>query len=108
MDDLARKAGADPIAFRRGMLGKTPRLQAVLDPKNDVRVMSVYPSISDVILRRRERREGPGGDIVFGRSWRDMTRHHTVFARHDRRWEMGLAGRGPPSPLFPAISYGVW
>jgi len=31
MDELARKAGADPIAFRRSMLGKTPRLQAALD-----------------------------------------------------------------------------
>jgi isoquinoline 1-oxidoreductase beta subunit len=28
VDDLARKAGTDPIAFRRGMLGKTPRLKA--------------------------------------------------------------------------------
>jgi isoquinoline 1-oxidoreductase beta subunit len=31
MDELARKAGADPIAFRLGMLGKTPRLKAVLE-----------------------------------------------------------------------------
>src|ERR1700675_4295536 len=31
MDDLARKAGKDPIAFRRDMLGKTPRLQAALN-----------------------------------------------------------------------------
>ena len=31
MDELARKAGADPIAFRRGMLGKTPRLKAALE-----------------------------------------------------------------------------
>src|SRR5216683_1151811 len=31
MDELARKAGKDPIAFRRDMLGKTPRLQAALD-----------------------------------------------------------------------------
>jgi isoquinoline 1-oxidoreductase beta subunit len=28
---LARKAGLDPIAFRRGMLDKTPRLKAALD-----------------------------------------------------------------------------
>ncbi len=27
MDELARKAGADPVAFRIGMLGKTPRTQ---------------------------------------------------------------------------------
>jgi isoquinoline 1-oxidoreductase beta subunit len=31
MDELARKAGKDPIAFRRDMLAKTPRLQAALD-----------------------------------------------------------------------------
>src|SRR5216684_2681922 len=31
MDELARKAGMDPIAFRRGMLDKNPRLLAALD-----------------------------------------------------------------------------
>jgi len=31
MDELARKAGKDPIAFRRDMLGKQPRLLAALD-----------------------------------------------------------------------------
>ena len=31
MDELARKAGMDPIAFRRGMLGNNPRLKAALD-----------------------------------------------------------------------------
>jgi len=31
MDELAKKAGKDPIAFRRAMLGKNPRLQAALD-----------------------------------------------------------------------------
>ena len=31
MDELARKAGMDPVAFRRGMLGHQPRFQAVLD-----------------------------------------------------------------------------
>ena len=30
MDELARKAGADPITFRIGMLDKTPRLKAAL------------------------------------------------------------------------------
>jgi isoquinoline 1-oxidoreductase beta subunit len=31
MDELARKAGKDPIAFRRDMLAKNPRMRAVLD-----------------------------------------------------------------------------
>jgi isoquinoline 1-oxidoreductase beta subunit len=31
MDELARKAGKDPIVFRRDMLGKQPRLIAALD-----------------------------------------------------------------------------
>jgi len=31
IDELARKAGKDPIAFRRDLLGPTPRLKAALD-----------------------------------------------------------------------------
>jgi isoquinoline 1-oxidoreductase beta subunit len=31
MDELAKKAGRDPIAFRRDILGKSPRLKAALD-----------------------------------------------------------------------------
>ena len=31
VDELARKTGQDPIAFRRAMLDKTPRLKAALD-----------------------------------------------------------------------------
>jgi isoquinoline 1-oxidoreductase beta subunit len=35
VDELARKAGKDPIAFRRANLDKTPRLQAALDLVRD-------------------------------------------------------------------------
>ncbi len=35
VDELARKAGSDPIAFRRANLDKTPRLQAALDLVHD-------------------------------------------------------------------------
>ena len=31
VDELADKAGADPVAFRRTLIGKTPRLRAALD-----------------------------------------------------------------------------
>jgi isoquinoline 1-oxidoreductase beta subunit len=31
IDELAKKAGKDPLEFRRGMLGKTPRLLAALN-----------------------------------------------------------------------------
>jgi isoquinoline 1-oxidoreductase beta subunit len=31
VDELAKKAGQDPVAFRRGMLDKTPRLKAALE-----------------------------------------------------------------------------
>jgi hypothetical protein len=32
-------------------------------PNCDVRVASVHPSISDIMLQRRERRNGPGADV---------------------------------------------
>ncbi len=61
MDELARKAGADPIAFRRNMLAGTPRLQAALDlvaeksgwgkplPARAGRGVSVQPSFASFI-----------------------------------------------------------
>src|SRR6266436_8400834 len=61
MDELARKAGRDPIAFRRVMLGKNPRLLAALDyvaeksswgqqlPARVGRGVSVQPSFGSFI-----------------------------------------------------------
>jgi isoquinoline 1-oxidoreductase beta subunit len=61
MDELARKAGKDPIAFRRAMLGKSPRLLAALDlvaeksnwgqplPARAGRGVSVQPSFGSFI-----------------------------------------------------------
>jgi isoquinoline 1-oxidoreductase subunit beta len=61
IDELARKAGNDPIAFRRSMLGKNPRLLAALDlvaekshwgdplPDRAGRGVSVQPSFGSFI-----------------------------------------------------------
>jgi isoquinoline 1-oxidoreductase subunit beta len=61
MDELARKVGKDPVAFRRDMLGKEPRLRAALDlvaaksgwgqplPPRTGRGVSVQPSFGSFI-----------------------------------------------------------
>ncbi|MFZ3357494.1 MAG: molybdopterin cofactor-binding domain-containing protein, partial [Xanthobacteraceae bacterium] len=61
MDELARKANMDPVAFRRGMLGNNPRLKAALDlvaeksawgqplPPRVGRGVSVQPSFGSFI-----------------------------------------------------------
>jgi isoquinoline 1-oxidoreductase beta subunit len=75
MDELARKAGADPIAFRRGMLGSTPRLQAALDlvaeksgwgaplPARAGRGVSVQPSFASFIATVVEAQVDDRGEV---------------------------------------------
>ncbi|MGB7102921.1 MAG: xanthine dehydrogenase family protein molybdopterin-binding subunit [Xanthobacteraceae bacterium] len=75
IDELARKAGADPIAFRRGMLGKTPRLQAALDlvaeksdwgrplPARTGRGVSIQPSFASFIATVVEAQVDDRGEV---------------------------------------------
>jgi isoquinoline 1-oxidoreductase beta subunit len=79
MDELARKAGKDPIAFRRDMLGKTPRLQAALDlvkeksnwgqplPARAGRGVSVQPSFGSFIATVVEAEVDEQGDVHLRR-----------------------------------------
>jgi isoquinoline 1-oxidoreductase subunit beta len=79
MDELARKAGKDPIAFRRDMLGKTPRLQAALDlvreksnwgqplPPRAGRGVSVQPSFGSFIATVVEAEVDEQGDVHLRR-----------------------------------------
>src|ERR1700716_998272 len=79
MDELARKAGKDPIAFRRDMLGQTPRLQAALDlvveksnwgqtlPARAGRGVSVQPSFGSFIATIVEAEVDEQGDVHLRR-----------------------------------------
>ncbi len=79
MDELARKAGKDPIAFRRQMLGKTPRMQAVLDlvaersnwgqplPPRAGRGVSLQPTFESSIATVVEAEVGDLGDVRLRR-----------------------------------------
>jgi len=79
MDELARKAGKDPIAFRRDMLGKTPRLQAALDlvkeksswgqplPARAGRGVSVQPSFGSFIATVVEAEVDQQGEVHLRR-----------------------------------------
>jgi isoquinoline 1-oxidoreductase beta subunit len=79
MDELARKAGTDPIAFRRGMLGKTPRLLAALDlvaeksnwgqplPSRVGRGVSVQPSFGSFIATVVEAEVDDQGEVHLRR-----------------------------------------
>jgi isoquinoline 1-oxidoreductase subunit beta len=79
MDELARKAGADPVAFRLGMLGKTPRLKAALQlaaeksgwgqplPARTGRGVCVQPSFGSFIATVVEAEVDEHGDVHLRR-----------------------------------------
>jgi isoquinoline 1-oxidoreductase beta subunit len=79
MDELARKADKDPIAFRRSMLGKNPRLLAALDlvaeksgwgqplPARAGRGVCVQPSFGSFIATVVEAEVGDRGDVRLRR-----------------------------------------
>ncbi len=79
MDELARKAGKDPIAFRRAMLGKNPRLLAALDyvaeksgwgqplPARVGRGVSVQPSFASFIATVVEAEVDQQGEVHLRR-----------------------------------------
>jgi len=79
MDELARKAGKDPIAFRRAMLGKNPRLLAALDyvaeksnwgqplPARTGRGVSVQPSFGSFIATVVEAEVDQQGEVHLRR-----------------------------------------
>jgi isoquinoline 1-oxidoreductase subunit beta len=79
IDELARKAGADPIEFRRGMLGTNPRLKAALDlvaeksnwgaalPPRVGRGVSVQPSFASFIATVVEAEVDEHGEVRLRR-----------------------------------------
>jgi isoquinoline 1-oxidoreductase beta subunit len=79
MDELARKVGKDPIAFRRDMLGKNPRLLAALDlvaaksgwgqtlPARTGRGVSVQPSFGSFIATVVEAEVDAHGEVKLRR-----------------------------------------
>jgi isoquinoline 1-oxidoreductase beta subunit len=79
MDELAKKAGKDPIAWRRGMLGKQPRLLAALDlvaaksdwgkplPARVGRGVCVQPSFGSFIATVVEAEVDSHGEVMLRR-----------------------------------------
>jgi isoquinoline 1-oxidoreductase beta subunit len=79
MDELARKAGKDPVEFRRGMLGKNPRLLAALNlvaeksgwgqplPARVGRGVSVQPSFGSFIATVVEAEVDEFGEVHLHR-----------------------------------------
>ena len=79
IDELARKAGRDPVAFRRGMLSNTPRFTAALDlvaeksnwgaplPPRAGRGVSVQPSFGSFIATVVEAEVDEHGEVHLRR-----------------------------------------
>ena len=79
MDELARKAGADPIAFRIGMLENTPRLKAALQlvaeksgwdqplPPRTGRGVCAHPSFASFIATVVEAEIDEHGEVFLRR-----------------------------------------
>src|ERR1700722_19331594 len=79
IDELARKAGMDPVAFRRGMLGNNPRLKAAVDlvaeksgwgqtlPARTGRGVSVMPSFAGFIATVVEAEVDEAGEVHLRR-----------------------------------------
>ena len=79
VDELAKKAGKDPIAFRRDMLGKTPRLKDALElvaeksdwgkplPPRVGRGVSVQPSFASFIATVVEAEVDQQGEVHLRR-----------------------------------------
>jgi len=79
IDELARKAGKDPVEFRRGMLDNNPRLKAALDlvaeksgwgqplPARTGRGVSVQPSFGSFIATVVEAEVDDKGEVYLRR-----------------------------------------